>query len=166
MFEKEIVVDGKDHLLGRLASYLAKQLLNGQRVVVVRCESICKSGSLFRNKVEWMEFLNKSATHNPRKWFVHYRSPARTLWRTIRGMVSHKTPRGAAALGKLKVFDGMPAPYDTCKKQVITDALRVVRLKNHRAYCKLGDLMSQVGWKKASLVDTLEDRRRARAKVY
>lgn len=29
MFEKEIIVDGKDHLLGRLASYIAKQLLNG-----------------------------------------------------------------------------------------------------------------------------------------
>ena len=57
-------------------------------------------------------------------------------------MVSHKTPRGAAALGKLKVFEGMPAPYDTSKKQVVTDALRVVRLKTHRAYCKLGDLMA------------------------
>ena len=166
MFEKEIIIDGKDHLLGRLASSIAKELLNGQRVVVVRCEAICKSGSLFRNKVEWMEFLNKKATHNPRKWFVHYRSPSRTLWRTIRGMVSHKTPRGAAALGKLKVFEGMPTPYDTCKKQVVTDALRVVRLKNHRAYCKLGDLMSQVGWKKANLVDALEEKRRSRAKVY
>ena len=166
MFEKEIIIDGKDHLLGRLASTIAKQLLNGQRIVVVRCESICKSGSLFRNKVEWMEFLNKTATHNPRKWFVHYRSPSRTLWRTIRGMVSHKTPRGAAALGKLKVFEGMPAPYDTSKKQVVTDALRVVRLKTHRAYCKLGDLMAQVGWKKQALIDTLEEKRRSRAKVY
>ena len=57
-------------------------------------------------------------------------------------MLSHKTPRGAAALGRLKVFDGCPAPYDTKKKQVVTDALRVVRLKNHRAYCKLGELMT------------------------
>jgi len=84
--------------------------------VVVRCDLICKSGSLFRNKVEWMEFLNKCATSNPRRMFVHYRSPARTLWRTVRGMLSHKTPIGAAALGKLKVFDGMPSPYDTRKK--------------------------------------------------
>jgi large subunit ribosomal protein L13Ae len=29
MFEKEIIIDGKDHLLGRLASTIAKQLLNG-----------------------------------------------------------------------------------------------------------------------------------------
>ena len=33
-------------------------------------------------------------------------------------MVPHKTPRGAAALAKLKVFDGMPAPYDAKKRQV------------------------------------------------
>ena len=166
MFEKEVIVDGKDHILGRLASYVAKELLRGQRVVVVRCDLICKSGSLFRNKVEWMEFLRKSPTHNPWKWFVHYKSPARVLWRTIRGMISHKTQRGAAALGRLKVFDGMPAPYDTKKKQVITDALRIVRLKNHRPYCVLGQLMAQVGWKKKNLIDRLEEKRKERSQVY
>jgi large subunit ribosomal protein L13Ae len=31
-------------------------------------------------------------------------------------MLPHKTPRGAAALGKLKVFEGIPAPYDTKKR--------------------------------------------------
>ena len=38
MFEKEVVIDGRGHLLGRLASIVAKQLLMGQRVIVVRCE--------------------------------------------------------------------------------------------------------------------------------
>ena len=33
-------------------------------------------------------------------------------------MLPHKTPKGAAALGKLKVFEGVPAPYDTKKRQV------------------------------------------------
>ena len=44
-------MDGKGHLLGRLASTLAKQILSGQRVTVVRCELINVSGSFFRNKV-------------------------------------------------------------------------------------------------------------------
>lgn len=30
MFEKVIVVDARGHLLGRLASYVAKQLLSGK----------------------------------------------------------------------------------------------------------------------------------------
>ena len=49
-FEKEIVIDGKGHLMGRLASTIAKQILNGQKVTVVRCEEINVSGSFFRNK--------------------------------------------------------------------------------------------------------------------
>ena len=46
-----IVIDGKGHLLGRLASIISKQILNGQKIVVVRCEEINISGSFFRNKV-------------------------------------------------------------------------------------------------------------------
>lgn len=48
---KPIVVDAKGHLLGRLASTLAKQALSGQKITVVRCEEINVSGSFFRNKV-------------------------------------------------------------------------------------------------------------------
>jgi hypothetical protein len=40
-----VVVDGKGHLLGRLASIVAKQLLNGKKVVVVRTEALVISGS-------------------------------------------------------------------------------------------------------------------------
>ncbi|KAG8889039.1 60S ribosomal protein L16B [Tulasnella sp. 332] len=45
-----IVIDGKGHLLGRLASIIAKQALSGQRIVVVRCEEVNISGSFYRNK--------------------------------------------------------------------------------------------------------------------
>lgn len=37
-------------MLGRLASIVAKQILNGQRVVVVRAEELNISGSFFRAK--------------------------------------------------------------------------------------------------------------------
>ena len=40
-----VVVDGKGHLLGRLASIVAQELLAGKKVVVVRCEAILVSGS-------------------------------------------------------------------------------------------------------------------------
>ena len=45
MFEKQVVIDGKAHLLGRLASVVAKELLSGQNVVVVRCEQMVVTGS-------------------------------------------------------------------------------------------------------------------------
>src|SRR3954451_962683 len=46
----QIVIDGKGHLLGRLASIVAKQLLNGQKIVIVRCEALNISGEFFRAK--------------------------------------------------------------------------------------------------------------------
>lgn len=39
------VIDGRDHLLGRLASIVAKELLAGQTIVIVRCDEMCISGS-------------------------------------------------------------------------------------------------------------------------
>ena len=39
------VIDGRDHLYGRLASIVAKELLAGQNIVIVRCDEICISGS-------------------------------------------------------------------------------------------------------------------------
>merc|ERR1712072_1076838 len=127
-------------MMGRLASYVAKELLNGQRIVLVRTEAMNIGGSLFRNRVKFSEFLNKWMNHNPRRGFVHYRAPSRIFWRSLRGMVPHKTARGVAALGRFKAFEGVPAPYDTVKRVVVPDALKVIRLKNHRKFCKLGDL--------------------------
>lgn len=45
MLEAPILIDGRDHLLGRLASIVAKELLAGQKVVIVRCDEVCISGS-------------------------------------------------------------------------------------------------------------------------
>jgi ribosomal protein L13 len=42
---KTKIIDGRDHLLGRLASVVSKELLAGQSIVIVRCDEICVSGS-------------------------------------------------------------------------------------------------------------------------
>lgn len=50
-------------------------------------------------------------------------------------MIPHKTARGAAAIERIKLFEGVPPPYDRKKKMVVPDALRVLRLKPGRKYC-------------------------------
>lgn len=163
MFEKEIVIDGRGHLIGRLASKVAKELLNGQRVVVVRCELLLRSGSLFRNKLKYHEFLRKGNNSNPRRGQFHFRAPSRIFWRIIRGMLPHKTPKGATALGKLKVFEGIPYPYDQKRRMVVPDALKILRLKSHRKFTVLGELAAQIGWTKKTVVDRLEEKRKVKA---
>ena len=166
MFEKEIVIDGRGHLVGRLASKVAKELLCGQRVVVVRCEGLQLSGSQFRNNIKYHEFLNKSNNTNPRRNFKHYKSPSRMFWRSLRGMLPHKTSKGKAALQKLKVFEGIPAPYDQKKRMVVPDALKVLRMKSHRNFCVLGDLAQMAGWTKRELVASLEEKRKVKSEKY
>ncbi|KAF3624263.1 60S ribosomal protein L13a-4 [Capsicum annuum] len=171
---KRIVVDARHHMLGRLSSILAKELLNGQRVVVVRCEEICLSGGLVRQKMKYLRFLRKRMNTKPSHGPIHFRAPSKILWRTIRGMIPHKTKRGAAALARLKVFEGVPPPYDKVKRMVIPDALKVLRLQAGHKYCLLGKLSSEVGWNhydtiKASFLHLiffeLENKRKERAQV-
>jgi hypothetical protein len=71
----QIVIDGKGHLLGRLASTVAKQLLNGQKIVVVRCEALNISGEFFRAKC--------TSIHSP----AHDNIPSRDIgtWETHSG---------------------------------------------------------------------------------
>jgi len=166
MFEKEIIIDGRAHITGRLASKVAHELLRGQRLVIVRCEKLVLSGSLFRNNLWFHEFLRKANNTNPRRQFKHFRSPSRMFWRIIRGMLPHKTARGKAAMQRLKVFEGMPHPYDKKKKMVVPMALKVLRLKSYRNSCTVGDLMSNLGWNKAEIVDTLEAKRKVQSQTY
>ena len=85
---KRVVVDARHHMLGRLASIVAKELLNGQKVVLVRCEEICISGGLVRQKMKYMRFLRKRMNTKPSHGPIHFRAPAKIIWRTIRGYVS------------------------------------------------------------------------------
>merc|ERR1740138_1414419 len=128
MFKDNLVIDARGHLLGRLASSIAKELLSGQHVTVVRCEEINISGNFYRNKLKFMAFLRKKHLTKPSRGQFHFRRPSKILWRTVRGMLPHKTPRGQAALNRLKVFDGCPTPYDKQKRMVVPAALRVTKL--------------------------------------
>jgi large subunit ribosomal protein L13Ae len=83
----------------------------------------------------------------------HFRAPSRIFYKAVRGMIPHKTARGAAALERLKVFEGVPPPYDKVKKMVVPQALRVLRLQPGRKYCTVGRLSHEVGWKYQDVVE-------------
>src|SRR4051794_7690546 len=68
-------------------------------------------------------------------------------------MIPHKTARGAAAMERLKVFEGIPPPYDKKQRMVVPQALRVLRLQPGRKYCTVGRLSHEVGWKYQDVVE-------------
>ncbi|KAI8894679.1 60S ribosomal protein L16 [Globomyces pollinis-pini] len=165
-FEKEIVIDAKGHLMGRLSSTIAKQLLNGQKVTVVRCEEMNMAGPFFRNKLKFMAFMRKRCIVNPNKGAFHFRAPSRIFYRCIRGMIPHKTARGAAALERLKVFEGVPPPYDRQKRLVIPQALRVLRLAPGRKFTTIKRISAEFGWKYQDVLARLEEKRKVKSAAY
>ena len=165
-FEPVVVIDGKGHLLGRLASIVAKQLLEGQKIVVVRAEQLNISGEFFRNKLKYHDYLRKATVFNKTRGPFHFRAPSRIFYKAVRGMISHKTARGKAALERLKVFEGVPPPYDKKKRVVVPSALRILRLKQGRKYTTLAQLSTSVGWKYEDVVAKLEEKRKVRSAEY
>lgn len=149
-----------------MASIVAKQLLEGQKIVIVRAEAMNISGEFFRNMLKYHDFLRKATAFNKNRGPFHFRAPSRIFYKAVRGMIAHKTARGKAALERLKVFEGIPPPYDKKKRVVVPHALRVLRLKPGRKYTNLGQLATSVGWKYENVVTKLEDKRKVRSAEY
>jgi large subunit ribosomal protein L13Ae len=97
-----VVIDARGHLYGRLASKVAKTILSGQKVAIVRCEEMIISGSIMRNKIKYAQFRRKRMDTNPNKGPFHFRSPARMFWRTVRCGTIPRTLRQNIRAGDLK----------------------------------------------------------------
>merc|ERR1712007_274581 len=115
-FEKLTVIDARDHLLGRLASFVAKEALLGQKIVVVRCEDLVISGSHIRNKLKLLMKRNKRMNTNPRKGPFHHKSPADMFLRVVRGMLPHVWYRGSAAFQRVEAV-GVSQSHSTPSKR-------------------------------------------------
>ena len=73
--DRPIVVDATNHIAGRLASNVAKLLLQGHRVTVINCEKIMMSGTRSNQIKEYREFLEINSIINYKHGPVHYRRP-------------------------------------------------------------------------------------------
>merc|ERR1712057_157912 len=162
-FEKLVVIDARNHLLGRLSSFVAKEALLGQKVVLVRCEDMVISGSHIRNKLKLLMKRNKRMNTNPRKGPFHHKSPSDMFMRVVRGMLPHVWYRGSAAFQRVKAVEGCPDPFDQIKKVVVPDALRITRLKPGRKYTDLGKLAAELGWGYKDVVTAYETKRKEKA---
>src|SRR5512136_3067222 len=96
-------VNAEGLIVGRMASKVAKRLLNGEEVTILNAEKAVFSGKKKAKILEAHIFLEVGA---PVRGPFHYRRPDRFLRKTVRGMVPYKQPKGKAAYKRLKVFMG------------------------------------------------------------
>ncbi|MEM2167202.1 MAG: 50S ribosomal protein L13 [Candidatus Bathyarchaeia archaeon] len=103
--ERVTIIDAKGLILGRMASILAKRLLNGERIIVVNAGDAVISGDKHMLIRQYHEYLQIG---HPGKGPLHARRPDRIVKRAIRGMLPYKQPRGREALKRLRVYVGVP----------------------------------------------------------
>lgn len=138
--ENAIIIDAKGLILGRMASIIAKRLLQGESVIVLNAEKTAISGKRLQIVKEAKTFLEVG---HPRKGPFHQRRPDRIVRRTIRGMLPRKKPKGMQAFKRLRVYLGAPMEFNGKEIQTILEA-SAEKLKS--PYITVGELAKEIGW--------------------
>ena len=134
------IVDADNAVVGRLASIVAKRLLQGEEIIIVNAEKAVIVG----NKSYIIEkYKERRDIGSVRKGPYYPRMPDRILRRTIRGMLPMKKSHGKEAYKKLKVYMGVPRELQGKEFEIIEDA------KNNKleGFITLRDLSIQLGAK-------------------
>ena len=130
-----ITINGKNAILGRLASYTAKKLLNGENVNIVNAEKIIITGNPMNIKQRYLADRRRGSPHHgpffPRK-------PDLIVRRTVRGMLPYKTNRGRNAFKRLRVHIGVPEGIG--ESQGMEASIRT-------NYITLGEVSNALGWR-------------------
>ncbi len=98
------IIDASNHILGRLSSYIAKRLLEGEKIVVVNAEKAIITGNP-ENVFE--RYKEKYDRGSKEKGPYFPRHPEKIFKRTVRGMLPWKSKRGREAYRRLRVFIGI-----------------------------------------------------------
>jgi len=143
--EKVLYIDASNQVLGRLASIVAKKLLEGYRVIVVNVEKAVISGEKTRI-IEGYKLLLKVKTHyNPEKSGIRRpRNPVNIFKRAVRGMLPMSQEKGRDAFKRLKVYIGVPSSLSNNTFIQFPEA-SASRLKNRFVYVE--EVAKALGWK-------------------
>ena len=134
------IVNADGLILGRMASLVAKKLLNGEKVIIVNAEKAFISGKKRSKVAEAKEFLEVGA---PKRGPFHYRRPDRIMRKTVRGMLPFKQPKGKNALKRLRVFISVP---EDLKHQQLVSIKEAQAAKLKGPYFTLAELAKEIGW--------------------
>ena len=145
------VFDASNMILGRLASHVAKILIEGQktgsqdRVIVVNAENAVVSGS---KKAVFATYRKKYELNHARKGPFFPRMPDKILKRTVRGMLPYqKKTSGRNAIRNLRVTIGCPSHLsgeDLPDGHEMGDASQLTRSLPQK-YVQLGKISENLG---------------------
>lgn len=137
------VIDGSNHIMGRLATHVAKELLNGEQITIVNAEKIVITGRKEQILEDYKQRRDRGVKGRNRRGPFYPRMPDRMLKRSIRGMLPYQEPRGRTAYRKLRVYIGVPDDIE--EASIITIDKALDRGATRKVY--LGDVAQWLGAK-------------------
>ena len=143
MSSETVYVDATGQIAGRMCSKVATQILSGKRIIVLNAEKALLSGKRDSLVEQWKQRLELGSKVNPIYGPLHPRRPDTILRRMVRGMVPKTKTSGKEALGRLRVFIGVPEKYSGVTMTKFDDALAPRPLP---VYTTLGEIALRIGW--------------------
>ena len=119
----KIIIDGEGAVLGRVASYAAKQSLLGKSVVIVNCDKLLILGRKIGIINEYKESRARGGAARKGPHFP--KEPFRLVKRTIRGMLDYKKGRGIEALKRIICYNDTPKEYESAEKIKLIKPLKI-----------------------------------------
>jgi len=111
------IIDGSDAIMGRLASYVAKEALKGEEIVVLNCDKVIITGNKTSIQKDFKE--RRGRVGSSQKGPKHHRVSYKIVKRAIRGMLpDHRSGRGKQAFKRIICHNGVPKEFED--KQKIT----------------------------------------------
>lgn len=141
--KKATIIDGKDLVLGRLGSDIAKRLLLGENIILVNCRDIVILGKKkFLVKRYKEKLTNKVVKQGP----YYSRSPSDIVKRAFRNMLPYKNERGAQAFKRLKCYNSTPSTLIKEEKEVV----ELAKLDSQSVfyYTRIEDICRALGYVK------------------
>ena len=137
-----MIIDASDLILGRVASYVAKKALMGEKIDIVNCEKAIMTG----NKDQILaKYKQKRERGPPLNKPIQPRMPDRFVRRAIRGMLPYKRERGKKAFKSIMCYIGVPSELKDQKAETIKEA-NVSKVPNLK-YLRVEDICKFMGAK-------------------
>ncbi len=133
------IIDAEGAILGRMATSVAKWLLDGEQIAIVNSEK-----SIIAGKKTFIKdrYKQKRELGTYRKGPFFPRMPDRFVKRTIRGMIPYQTSHGRKAFKNLKCYIGIPKEFEGKDLEKIKDSQ-----KNPVEFMTVGELSKSLGAK-------------------
>ena len=132
---EQIIIDAANAVLGRMASYAAKQALLGKSIIVVNCSNALIIGNIPDIVSKYKQKIRRGKGSQKGPYFP--RIPERIVKRTIRGMLEYTQTRGSDALKRVMCYNQLPKEFEAAKKISFAKEIKTSSIK-------LGELVSKV----------------------